>query len=68
MPLIAHKRLIIYVKDVEIITGLKTRTARRLLQKIREKEGKSKDQLVTVAEFCNYMHLREEDVFKSMVY
>jgi len=68
MSVFVQKRLIIYVKDIEIITGLKSRTARRMMQKIREIEGKSKEQLVTVAEFCNYTHLKEEEVFKSMGY
>lgn len=53
-------RIVIYPKDVEIITGRSHRTACRILREIREFLGKSKHQLITISEFCLYMRMDEE--------
>jgi transcriptional antiterminator len=55
-------RIVLYPKDVEHITGRSDRTARNILQKIRKALGKSKDQFVTVREFCAFYGLEEEYV------
>jgi len=44
-------RVVIYPKDVENITGLSDRAARKLIQKIKSGLGKSKPMFVTVHEF-----------------
>lgn len=53
-------RIVIYSRDVENITGMRPRTARLLLQKIRKIFGKKKHQVVTIYEFCNYLGMEEE--------
>ncbi|MCK7554048.1 hypothetical protein MKQ70_03085 [Chitinophaga sedimenti] len=65
MP-ISHKmiprRMVVYSKDVQNITGRSERTARALLQKIRVLKGKKKGQFVSVAEFCDFTGLQESEV------
>jgi hypothetical protein len=68
MQVIGTKRIVIYAKDVENITGRKERTARKILQEIREKLGKQKWEFVSIKEFCDYTGLKEEDVKNQMLY
>jgi hypothetical protein len=53
-------RIAIYPKDVEIITGRSHRTACRILAEIRKDMGKSKNQFVSIWEFCLYMRMDVE--------
>jgi hypothetical protein len=55
-------RIVIYAKDVMIITGRKERAAWKLLAAIREKYKKKKGQFVTVDEFCEHTGIKEERV------
>ena len=48
------KRICIYPKDVQWITGKSERSGRRLLHKIKTKLGKEEHQFVTIEEFANY--------------
>lgn len=50
-----NQRIIIYPKDVAIITGRSERYGRLVIQRIKEKLGKEKHQLVTVEEFAEYV-------------
>lgn len=59
-------RVVLYPKDVENITGRRDRTARKLLQKIREALGKSKDEFITVKEFCLFTGI-DEDLIKDFL-
>lgn len=52
----------IYPKDVVLIVGVADRTARRIVQKIKEKHQKAKWMFVTIAEFCRYAGLDEAEV------
>jgi hypothetical protein len=45
-------RVVIYPKDVQNITGLSDRAARKLIQNIKSALGKSSSMFVTVHEFC----------------
>ena len=56
------KRICIYPKDVERITGKSGRSGRRLLAQIRDHYQKTKKQLVSVDEFCHYTGLNVEHV------
>lgn len=47
-------RVVLYPKDVENITGRGSRTARRLLQKIKTACGKSRNEFVTIHEFSHF--------------
>jgi hypothetical protein len=60
------KRLVIYPKDIEILTGRSERFGRKLLADIKEHLLKHRRQLVTIKEFCDYTGLKEEDVRQSL--
>jgi Mg2+/Co2+ transporter CorB len=62
------QRVVIYAKDVENITGMKNRTARRLLQKVREQSGKTNQELVTVQDFCKVTGIPEDVVRPFLMY
>lgn len=51
------KRIVIYPKDVQVITGKSERYGRDIIKKIKDKHNKPKHQLVTVDEFCSFMGL-----------
>lgn len=60
-------RAVIYPRDVENITGCKTRTAQHMLRTIRKVFEKEKFQYVTVVEFCAFTGIDEELVRESML-
>lgn len=49
------KRICIYPKDVQIVTGKSERYGRTIINKIKEHLNKEKHQLVTIDEFCDFM-------------
>ena len=49
------KRIIIYPKDVAIVTGKSDRYGRMLIANIKQHLGKEDHQLVTIEEFANYI-------------
>ena len=53
-------RIVIYPKDIVNITGRRERTARTLLQKIRNALGKKTHEFITVKEFCLFTGINEE--------
>lgn len=59
---IEKKRLCIYSKDIQRITGKSYRQSARLLQKIRSDLNKLENEFVSVEEFCNYTSLKIEQV------
>lgn len=61
------KRIIIYAKDIQNITGRSERSARALLQRIKMYCNKQKGQCITVSDFCTYMGLRIEDIDKFLI-
>ena len=65
---IVAKRIVIYAKDVENITGRKERTARKILQSIRVKLGRQKSEFVTISEFCEHTGIGEADVKNHIRY
>ena len=56
------KRLCIYPKDIQRITGKSYRQSIRLLQKIKTDYNKCANGLVSVEEFCDYTGLKYEKV------
>uniref|UniRef100_UPI00404982CE hypothetical protein n=1 Tax=Gelidibacter sp. TaxID=2018083 RepID=UPI00404982CE len=56
------KRLCIYPADVVLLTGKSDSYARRLIRVIKKDKGKNKKQLLTIREFCDYMHLDVKEV------
>lgn len=59
-----HKmtRLCIYPKDVQRITGRSLGYSRTLLAELRKKLGKDRKDFISVAEFCTYTGLNQDDV------
>ena len=55
-------RVVIYPKDIMIITGKSERYSRYLIQRIKKHLNKEDHQLVSITEFCNYMGLEREEV------
>ena len=56
------KRVVIYPKDVMIITGKSERYSREILKKIKTHFNKFEYQCVSINEFCIYMGLNEENI------
>jgi Fic family protein len=56
------KRIIIYPKDVQRITGKSARYGRTLLNKIRESKLKTKNQFISVNEFADFTGLSVEEI------
>ncbi len=56
------KRICIYPKDVQRITGKSERYGRLLLSKIRQYYQKQDHQFVSVDEFCQFTGLKTEQV------
>jgi len=59
-------RLVIHTNDITKIMGINIRTAQRLLKKIKESLGRSKDEYVSVKEFSKFVHLDERDVQRNL--
>lgn len=56
------KRIIIYPKDVQRITGKSERYGRSLIKRIKDHFQKDDHQFVSVEEFCVYTGLKYEQV------
>lgn len=60
------KRICIYAKDIQQITGKSERQSRNIIMKIRELHNKQKHQAITVDEFCSYMGINLERVMQVL--
>lgn len=61
------KRLCIYPKDIQCITGKSYRQSARMLQKIRKELKKLDNELVSVEEFCQYTSLKYDQVVRFII-
>jgi DNA-directed RNA polymerase specialized sigma subunit len=59
-------RIVIYAKDIELITGKSERSAHTLLNKIKREKGKTKEQVITITELCQYLGISEETVLQLL--
>lgn len=66
MGKIEAKCICIYPKDIQILIGKSERYARKVVAQIRRHYAKSKCQLLTIKEFCDYMSLNEDEVKSSI--
>jgi hypothetical protein len=64
---IIPNRIVIYAQDIRNMTGRSERSARSLLQRIRNQNNKTHGQFVTITEFCQYSGLKEEDVKRFLL-
>ena len=49
------RRICIYPKDVQVVTGKSERYGRSIIKTIKENLNKEAHQLVTIEEFCTFM-------------
>lgn len=56
------KRICIYPKDIQLITGKSYRQSARLAQKIKKELNKTEKDFLTVEEFCNYTGIPFEQI------
>mgnify|MGYP003624156374 FL=1 len=49
------RRICIYPKDVQVVTGKSERYGRTIIKTIKERLNKEAHQLVTIDEFCDFM-------------
>ena len=61
------KRLIIYPKDIMLITGKSERYSRYLHKRIKQQLGKQDHQVISVTEFCNYMGLDSNEIQEVII-
>lgn len=59
-------RIVVYTKDVSLITGKAERTARKLLTRVRQHYSKDARSLVTVEEFCAYTGFDPDAVMAAL--
>jgi hypothetical protein len=60
------KRIVIYPKDVMLITGKSERSSRMLLSEIKNYLNKNSKQFVTVKEFATYTGIDLADVLENL--
>lgn len=60
------KRVIIYPKDIMLITGKSERYSRDLLKKIKSHLNKKDHQFVSVQEFCDYLGLKSDEISEGI--
>jgi len=56
------KRICINTTDVMFITGKSERQSRNIINDIKDYLGKSKHQVITIREFCEYMGITEQEI------
>ena len=59
-------RRVVYVKDVQNITGRSESYARKILGAIRKKLNKQKHELVSVEQLCQYLGVEERVVLEHL--
>ena len=61
------KRVVIYPKDVQRITGKSERYGRMLLKQIKTKLDKENHQFVTIDEFCQFTGIKPDQIQSFLV-
>ena len=59
-------RLVLYAKDVALISDVTKRTASRLIIKIRKHFNRPPSPLVTIRDFCEFTGLQEEKLLEYL--
>ena len=60
------RKLIVYPKDIMVITGRSKSYAYRIADQIRKKNGKEKRGLILLREFCEFTGLKETDIISHI--
>ena len=61
------KRIILYNKDLQLLTGKSERTCYQLMKKIRLKFGKESGVPITIQELSDYLRIRP-DIIKTTLH
>lgn len=61
------KRVCIYPKDIQRITGKSYRQSTRLLQQIKASHQKEEEQFITIDEFCDFTGINQ-DLVESFIH
>ncbi|TXI88372.1 MAG: hypothetical protein E6Q37_00155 [Crocinitomicaceae bacterium] len=56
------KRICVYAKDIQRITGKSERYGRYLLEKIKVHLNKQEHQFITIEEFCAYTGIKQDEI------
>ena len=62
-----QKRIVIYPKDVALITGRNERFGRQMLKKVRTHFGKESHHPVTIKEYCEFNKIRADEVSPMLI-
>jgi hypothetical protein len=65
--MIANKRMCIYPKDIQRITGYSERFGRKLLTRIKKSLNKESHHYISVDEFCAYTGLVKGQVLLYLI-
>ncbi|MEO6129993.1 MAG: hypothetical protein ABIP30_16710 [Ferruginibacter sp.] len=57
-----NNRLIICIKDIQLVTGKSERTAKRIMKAIKSKHRRNKREYITRGDLCEHLHLEKEEV------
>jgi hypothetical protein len=60
------KRVVVYPKDIMVVTGKSERHSRTLLKRMKQHYKKEEYQYITISELCQYMGL-DEVVISNMI-
>jgi hypothetical protein len=60
------QRMVVHTSDIKNITGYGDRAARKIMCKIKNAFGKTKDQFITIYEFCEVTGIKEEIVREQL--
>lgn len=61
-PKMSHRRIVIYPKDIALITNKCERTGRRILNQVRKAFGKDQKDYISIKEFCLFSGFDEDEV------
>jgi len=61
------KRICIYPKDIQLITGKSYRQSLRIAQEIKSALNKDKEELITVSDFSEYTGIAYEE-FEHLIF
>ncbi|AEA44950.1 hypothetical protein [Fluviicola taffensis] len=62
-----EKRLVIYPKDIMLITGKSERYSRYLQKRMKAHFNKLDHQCITITEMCSYLGLDPDEVSKRII-
>jgi hypothetical protein len=60
------KRVVLYIKDISLITGKSYKTAQRQYNKIKQENNLTKEDFLTVSMFCSATKIPVNDVILAL--